>query len=152
MAAVPRGGHAVEQVHPAGDSLEQIRWKANTHKITGRVARQVRRERLQDAVHHRLGLSDREAPDGDSGPRPLRERALQRSAPKVVMGAALEDGPEGLGADRAIRRTGDRLPPGISDRRFVGSSYRPFALSSYRRFLSSRPFALSSYRPFPSSR
>ena len=91
--------------------------KPDTHKITGRLAGQGGLERLQHAVHDRLGLADREPADGDAGPGAARERALERAAAEVVVGAALEDRPEGLAdggrADgrRSDVRLPDRLPP-----------------------------------------
>ena len=103
MPAVPRGGDAVEQVHAARDPLEQIGGKADSHKITGDLARQARLERLQHAMHHRLGLADREPADGDAGPGAAREGALERAEPEVVVGAALDDGPEGLAASDGER-------------------------------------------------
>ena len=102
MPAVPRRGDAVEQVHAARDPLEQIGGKADTHKITGRLAGQGGLEQLQHAVHHRLGLADREPADGDAGPRSARQGALERAQAEVVVGAALEIGPESL----AVRRSG----------------------------------------------
>ena len=79
VPAVPRGGDAVEQVHAARDSLEQIRRKSDSHKITGDLARQAGLEQLEHAVHHRLRLADREPADGDAGPGAALERPLERA-------------------------------------------------------------------------
>ena len=96
MAPVPGGRNAVEQIHTPGDPFEQIVRKTDTHKITGHPRRERRREPFEHPVHHRLRLSHREPADGDTGPGAARQGAFQGSHPQVVVGAALDDGPERL--------------------------------------------------------
>ena len=106
--------------------------KPDAHKITGHVPRQAGLEQLEHPVHHRLGLAHREPADGDAGPGAALEGALERAQPEVVVGAALDDGPERL-------RTGAR--------RLAASSVVPAALHrSSQRSVRSMPSCASVVR------
>src|SRR4051812_13210392 len=85
MTAVPGGGNTVEEIDAPGDSLQQIGGKSDSHKIMGDLRRQPRRQMLENAVHHRLRLSDRKASDGDAGPRPSLQCCVERAPPELVM-------------------------------------------------------------------
>src|SRR5215217_8362101 len=96
MAAVPGGCDAVKEVDASSDSLQQIRREADAHKITGYSYRQRRMKQLQHVVQNRLRLTHRQASDCYTGPGPSLQGPFERAQPKLLVHAALNDGPEGL--------------------------------------------------------
>src|SRR4051794_32576409 len=96
MAAISGGRHAVKQVDPSSDSLQQVRRESDAHKITGYSNRQRGMKQLQHAMENRLRLAYREASNRYTGPGTSVQRAFQRAEPKLVVHAALNDGPQRL--------------------------------------------------------
>src|SRR5215218_7642494 len=96
MAAVPGGCDAIKEVDPSSDSLQQIRREADAHKITGYSYRQRRMKQLQHVVQNRLRLTYRQAPDCHTGPGTSLQGPFQRTQPKLLVHAALYNGPQRL--------------------------------------------------------
>src|SRR5688500_12050855 len=57
LAAVPRGRHAVEEVHAARDSLDEVLRKADPHEVARPVLRKLLVHDLEDGVHVGLCLA-----------------------------------------------------------------------------------------------
>src|SRR5262245_29171796 len=96
VTSVARCRDAVEQIHAASDTLEQVGRKTDAHKITGDRRRHGRVQALEHPVHHFFGFSNRQPSNGDAAPRTLLQDSFDRAGAKVIVAPALNDGPESL--------------------------------------------------------
>ena len=61
---VARRHHAVEEIHPALDRLEDVHRRAHPHQVARSVGGHKRLDRLDDPVHLLRALADGQTPDG----------------------------------------------------------------------------------------
>lgn len=95
MTRQPRRQDAVEDVHAAGDAVDQVFGRPDAHQVARLVFGKQRGHDVEHCVHLGFGLADGESANGDSG-RPEGGDELGRLRSKVRADAALDDSEEGL--------------------------------------------------------
>ena len=100
VAGVPRGQHAVEEIHALADRFDQILWLAHAHEIAWLRRRQARCDARRQCVHERLGLADGHSADGVAV-EAQRHRLGDGALAHIVPGATLND-PEQRSLARAL--------------------------------------------------
>src|SRR5262249_61874631 len=84
VARVPRGQHAVEEIHALADRLDQILWLAHAHEIAWLRRWQAPFDARRQCVHERLRLAAGHSADGvaaEAHRHPLRDCALPPTVP-----------------------------------------------------------------------
>jgi len=95
VAREPGRQDAIEDVNPAQNAVDQILGRADSHQVARLVLGQVRLHHVEHGVHFLLGLSHRQAADGDAG-RIKSSDEFSGGSSKVRLNAALDDPKESL--------------------------------------------------------
>src|SRR3982750_863478 len=82
---------AIEQVDAAAHAFYQILGKADAHQVAWTIGRKRAVDHLEDAVHVRLGFSDRQAADTEPDPFAAVDDGSRCRDTKLVVNAALHD-------------------------------------------------------------
>src|SRR5262249_2267283 len=90
VARVPRGQHAVEEIHALADRLDQILWLAHAHEIAWLRRWQAPFDARRQCVHERLRLADGHSADGVAV-EAQRHRLGDGALAHIVPGATLND-------------------------------------------------------------
>ncbi|CRM95883.1 hypothetical protein [Pseudomonas sp. 22 E 5] len=90
IAGITGWHHAIEHVHTAAHTLYEIFRFANAHKVTRFVSRHQARQVIQHLDHFVLGLTDRQAADGQAIKAYLVE-AFERALAQAFVHTALDD-------------------------------------------------------------
>src|SRR5262249_12623529 len=109
VARVPRGQHAVEEIHALADRLDQILWLAPAHEIASRRRAPARCGAPGQWVHERLRPADGQSAEGVAV-EAQRLRLGDGALAHIVPGATLND-PE----QRSLARA-----PGVGRLRAAG--------------------------------
>src|SRR5690625_128023 len=96
MPPIPSRCDAIEEVDTSSDRLEEVIGVADPHQVSGQLVWEFGLEFLEDLVHHRLRLPDRESSDRDPIPLPDLEELSCGRAAEIMIEPALDDREECL--------------------------------------------------------
>ena len=95
MAGVPRRQYAVEEIESAADAVEDVRGRADSHEVAGRVLRHPPYEAFEQGSHLVVFLAHRQPAEGVAAKAHLHE-PLEALAPQLFVQAPLDDAEEAL--------------------------------------------------------
>src|SRR5713101_10036618 len=100
ITAVTCGQHAIEHVDAAGDGLDQVFGRPDSHQITRLVRRHSRRDIFNYIQHHAFLFANAKTADCITVESNFN-RALQTLAPQIEVRSALNDAEQSLSVAQA---------------------------------------------------